>query len=121
MWIGTHEDTIEGLKAAGSAAKMVFDTVRGVIECKKHIRSRPYSIDVSGSGNVVFVNSEGSTMGVTKEVAALIQSKVLDTDLHKIVSPLYQGCVDRAELVARDDDEESKTSILESTEFQPVS
>jgi hypothetical protein len=110
-WIGANADTVTGLKTVGSAAKYVFSILGNVIGAKKHIKSKPYSIAIEGSGNTVLVvNADGAKFEIPKEVVEILAVKLVDADLSKIASPLRPEITD-AELTATDEQGSLEASI----------
>lgn len=121
-WIGVAqaEQTFEAMRSIVKGARWVFGVVRDVIEAKKHIRSGPYTVSVTGDHNTtVVINAEGASLPLAPEALRLLQSKLLDVDLGKIASPLSEGMIDTAEITARDTEGtlESTISVSEKLYF----
>ncbi len=106
------QEALQALGYASKAAAAVYSIVKGYIELKKHVKSKRYEITIEGSNNTVLViNADGTRLEATRESIELLQSKLIDSDLAKMVKPLDQGRVDKMRLSATEDDETSSTII----------
>ena len=102
-WLGANSDSVAALQIAGSAAKFVFSIFSKVIDSKKDIKSKPYSIGIEGSGNTVLViNADGAKLEIPKEIVEILASKLIDSDLSNIASPLRPE-ITGAEITATDE------------------
>jgi hypothetical protein len=105
-WIASSQgnETLSVLKTAGSAAKYVFSIVAKIIDVKKHTKSKPYQIAVEGSNNTtIIINNDGGKMEFPREALEILTSKLVDTDLARIASPLSDNLIINAELTATDE------------------
>jgi hypothetical protein len=125
-WIGASQfkETLEALNNAADGAKYIFGIVRDVINGKKHIKSKPFTVSVRGDNNTtLIINADGAALSLPPEAIKLLQSNLLDIDLGKIASPLSDGLVERAEITARDEHDliEAKIDSAEKSFFAPGS
>jgi hypothetical protein len=104
-WVGAAQlrPTLEALKSVSDGAKYVFNIVKSVIDAKKFVRSNPFEIKQVGDHNTtVVINMDGVQMPIPPEAVKLLKEKLLDNDLGKITSPLSEGSIDNAKLIASD-------------------
>ena len=107
-WITSSQgaETLAAIAPAYKAAKFVFGIVTDYIESKKHVKAKPYQVNIEGSNNtVLLLNMDGVAKEIQPQIADLLKSKLIDKDLEKIVSPLEQGMIDGATLSATDEEE----------------
>lgn len=103
-----QEGHIKTMETVAGAAKYVYDLLVGVIRAKKHVKSEPYNISVKGNDNtLLLINAQGAELQIPVSVLEILQSKLIDGDLKKIVSPLRENSIDKVELKAGDEEEET--------------
>jgi hypothetical protein len=107
---------LEAAEKVINAAKYVFTLVTSVIRAKKHIKRQPYTIAVKGDNNNVFVvNADRVELQVPPEIVEFLRSRVIDSDLKKIVEPLETARVDTVQ-VSADTATEHMSESVESDE-----
>jgi hypothetical protein len=120
-WITSKEgqEALKALKDVGGAALTIFAVIKGYIALKKHTKARPYEVNIEGSNNTVIVlNADGEKHAISKESYSLLQSKLIDQDLQKIVKPLEEGHIDKATLsIASRDDTPTVISTQDKASF----
>jgi hypothetical protein len=107
------------------ATRWVIAKIFSIIEVKKHVKNRPFEINVKGDNNtVVVVNADGANLEIPYEIVDLLREKTVDADLNKIVSPLEQHRIESTEIVAESENQETLTEKVTSEEreyFRPTS
>jgi len=110
--LGQAQQTFDAVRRVTDGARYVFRIVKSVIEAKKHIKSKPFKVSVTGNHNTtIVINAEGASMELPSEALQILQSKLLDVDLGRIASPLSEGAVECAEMIADDNGELLEASI----------
>jgi hypothetical protein len=121
MWLSRHGDPIQQIETVVNSAKFVFELITGLIKLKKHIQGREYTYTVNGKNNTMNIfNFEKIEMEFPRAVLELLLNKVIDTDVDKIVAPLREKAINKAELKLIGDDK-SKV-VIDSSErdyFKP--
>ena len=91
------------IEISTDAAKGVLRLLAWLIRARQHTKGQPSTINIEGDGNTVLVtNAEGAKLSMPTSVAELLEKKLVDSELGKIVSPLRKGEIDSAELSVED-------------------
>jgi hypothetical protein len=98
MSIGQYADQLSAIKSAVEGIVRVVHVITSVVLAKKHTKGKPFQIAIKGDNNVVIVNSEGSEMKIEPKALEILQEKVIDVDLNKIVEPLRAKSIEEVQL-----------------------
>jgi hypothetical protein len=124
-WIAvmhTASTNLESLKPVTDSAKWIFGVLKNVIRAKKHVRSKPYDVSVSGDNNtVVLFNADRAQLAVPPQVLEILRSKLIDSDLNKIAAPVGRERIDAADLSANDGEEAVSITTEERESFSSES
>lgn len=106
------KDTLSALTFTYTAAKFVFGVLKDYIDTKKHVKDKPYSINVEGSNNtIIALNIDGLSKEISPQIMDLLKSKLIDKDIAKIVSPLEAGRIENTTISATDSEETISTQL----------
>jgi hypothetical protein len=107
----------EKLEKLTHAVQWIFSRIVDVIALKKHAKGRPTTVDVTGDRNtVIVINAEGAKLEVPPEVYDIFASKLLDTDLNRIVNPLRPKRINRLRMKVGDKSTEIPAVEIDSSE-----
>lgn len=94
------------------SARWVVSKITEIITVKKHTKAEPYTFNVRGDNNtVVVVNAEGAELAIPPDAFELFKSKLIDSDLHKITTPLRPEQIESAEIRAGEEGDILEASI----------
>ena len=102
-WVVATQGTeiIHTVQTIAESSRWIVGKITGLIAAKKHIKGQPYNFHVDGNNNtVIVINAEGSELALPPEVFELLESKLIDGDLHKIAAPLKPHQIDSATIKA---------------------
>lgn len=104
--------TLETLQVLTDSARWVVSKITEIITVKKHTKAEPYTFNVRGDNNtVVVVNAEGAELAIPPDAFELFKSKLIDSDLHKITTPLRPEQIESAEIRAGEEGDILEASI----------
>lgn len=96
-----HHDFVAG---AGSiligGAQLILKRMIEVIRIKRHVKNRPYKVDIRGDNNIVVINSQDTSLEASKRTHDAFESGIIDKQLDRLTSPLKVGRIEAAELEA---------------------
>ncbi len=96
-----HPDFVAGAGAILiGGAQRILKRMIGVIRLKRHVKNRPYKVEISGDNNIVILNSQNISVEAPKETHDAFESGVIDKQLDRLTSPLEMGRIEEAELQA---------------------
>jgi hypothetical protein len=99
-WVTSHQTQVAAL--ASTAALAVVKTINGYIEQKKKNKGKDPEVRVDGNGNTVLWGDNNVVVVGDKSMYSLFKDRGLNSEIAKIVSPLKEGGVDKAELSTTD-------------------
>jgi hypothetical protein len=108
-------DNKELIIASSSAATAVVGLIIKLLEFKKKNKGKePANVQVTGDGNIVLMGEGNSSVTIPKDLYELYKAKSLDVEFAKIIRPLEEDKIDKAELIARDSftKQEERTELL---------
>src|SRR5580692_92051 len=98
MGIGQYADQLSAIKSAAEGNERVIKVITSVVSAKKHTKGKPFQVAIKGDNNVVIVNTEGSEMKIEPKALEILQGKMIDVDLNKIVEPLRVKSIEEVQL-----------------------
>ena len=123
-FLGLQPNQQQLVELAVGAGKRVVSAIIWLIGAKKHIKGKPYSINVEGdNNNVVLINADNAKFDIPRELLEIFQDKIVDADLQRITSPLRRNEIDSAKITADDVEGEITVEISQSDKeyFESVS
>jgi hypothetical protein len=125
LLLGQAPGPLQNLEIISDATRWVIARIFSMIEAKKHIKNKPFDLNIKGDNNtVILVNAEGAELAIPPEIVEFIRNKTLDADLNKIVSPLEPEKIESTEIVAESEGQEALIEKVTSGEreyFRPSS
>lgn len=99
--VSDHPDFVTGAAALliGSA-QLIVRKIIGVVRLKRHVKRRPFKVEISGDRNIVIMNSQKVSIETPKEIYDVFASGRIDKPLNKLTSPLAPGRIEAAEIEA---------------------
>ncbi len=122
--LGIQPNQQQLLEVAIEAGKRVISAIIRLIGAKQHIKGKPYSFNVEGDKNVfVIVNADNAKFEMPRELLEILQDRIVDVDLNRIVSPLRKNEIDSARIVADGMEGKITAEIAESEKayFESIS
>jgi hypothetical protein len=100
---GAASGPLKTIEIVTHAARWVVANISSIIAAKKHIKGKPYKVDVKGNNNTVLViNAEGAELEIPPQSLEFYKSKLIDSDLNKIAAPLRIDKIDSVEIMSND-------------------
>ncbi len=110
--LGQASGPLQTLQLLRNASRWVVAAIAKLIQVKKHIRGQPHTVHVTGDSNtVVIVNFEGSRLEMCPEIYEIFSTRMIDSDLKKIARPLQPDRINRADLIAADEEASIEAEI----------
>lgn len=110
--LGNNNGQLEALKVMGSGIAGIITIILGVIKIKKHIKKRPFTTKPVPENKSIEINNSGNArLEMPINVYNIFQSKLIDTDLSKMVASLEEGKIDSTEIQVKSEKYQDKERI----------
>ena len=110
--LGEISPQLQGGAVVGGVAFGAVKMILKLMQLTKHIQKQPYTETVPAVSNTISIkNSNGNEINVPIQVFTLYKEGAVAGDLAKVVKPLQEDKIDKAEIFAESQDEQLHESV----------
>ena len=106
--LGDNAASIAAVSVLGQFSYWILTKITGVIQAKRHVRSRPFTDRIDPNGNIIITNIDNVTIEMPLDVYNLFKEHTIDKDLDKLTSPLSEGHINAVEIKVGSSDGEER-------------